>query len=77
MSGQCLLALGVSDRRCSLKYDPLPSRGDSNRRLRLGLGSGMATQDGEGAVECTAEAGAHKCAGTSHHIPGSGIFWPS
>ena len=29
--------------------------------------SGQAAQNGEGAVECTAEAGAQKSAGTSHH----------
>ena len=39
-------------------------------------------QDGEGAVECTAEAGAHKCARTSHHIPVNQAFlgfpeWPA
>ena len=65
---------GVSDHRGSLRCDPLPSRGGSNRRLRLWLGSGMATQNGEGAVEQTAEAGAYKCAGTSHHIPGAQAF---
>ena len=77
MSGQCLLAVRQWSRAYVTTGVPLgviPSRREMVVTDASGWG-GMAAQDGEGAVERTAEARAHKCAGTSLHIPGAQAFF--